>query len=836
MSRVLLALVVSVLLTTPVPDVSQQRRLQLPGRSVIATKYAQLGGEQGFLGRPATEERPTPDGAGRYRHFQNGSIYWHPSTGAHEVRGLIRQRWAELGWERSFLGYPTSDELPLANGAGRYSEFQGGAIYWTAGTDIVEVRKKGEPPPAMAGRPATNTATAIGRGTRATAEGGRATVADVGPSLLLVPPKDPGPLGKGSAAGSLNGVPWNAYPSCSGSSIPQPVQDVLALLGQIAGAFGAKVAPPDYRCGTYTRELATGVTLGVPPATPGGQPAWGFLGGRGDLMADATLCLLKDIGDRPGGRIENFASVPVGIGKVELRQIVGLSKFDPAAKRAELYQITKICAPLLGCIDAGRQAITATVRESAPAWPGGMRSGDHPIRNSYALELATDWSATRFGATLPPIVIITPYGQVSAQPKFDYSANLLPIDTPFSYPKGGKVEFHYPNAMKLATPIIDDTYGRSGIPFILNVVTHLPPPPVEAPTGQPSGGIQIGQAKPDSRPFGWSSQLGFGGRDGAYDAAVWKGAGAMPPFRPDFDFGKARSQLEARPAANFVAQAPIRFEPPNPLSLLPGAVQSIVSGVELWVEVNPRFAADYAAQFALLSREGISTNGCNLSGEFGGTCGIAESTVGLQANAQGRIDIIGTVHLKISFISFGLYTPPTIDVTKSFTIPLPSPDRVWDPARIENVQEAHNSSKVGWAIHAASTPATADWQGMKGLSGMQSSNLRQWTQACLATPPKNPTPPPPPFYEPGKSDDLTPELLPCNICVADSRQNKYDPFKVFQVDTRKPGLPASVCEWEQNAGCYDMCSWNGSNWIQVEQSAVDVVGKQCSLPKPPVIK
>jgi hypothetical protein len=90
--------------------------------------------------------------------------------------------------------------------------------------------------------------------------------------------------------------------------------------------------------------------------------------------------------------------------------------------------------------------------------------------------------------------------------------------------------------------------------------------------------------------------------------------------------------------------------------------------------------------------------------------------------------------------------------------------------------------------------------------------------------------------EPGKSDDVTPELLPCNICVADSRQNKYDPFKVFQVDARKPGLPASVCEWEQNAGCYDMCSWNGSNWIHVEQSAVDVVGKQCGLPKPPVIK
>ena len=55
------------------------------------------------LGRPASDERPTPDGVGRFRHFERGSIYWHPATGAHEVHGLIRQKWAELGWELSFL-------------------------------------------------------------------------------------------------------------------------------------------------------------------------------------------------------------------------------------------------------------------------------------------------------------------------------------------------------------------------------------------------------------------------------------------------------------------------------------------------------------------------------------------------------------------------------------------------------------------------------------------------------------------------------------------------------------------------------------------------------------
>jgi uncharacterized protein with LGFP repeats len=85
-----------------------------------------------------TDETTTPDGIGRFNHFQGGSIYWTPATGAHEVHGAIRDRWASLGWERSRLGYPTSDELVWA-GTGRVSRFQGGSIYWSPifGTIVV---------------------------------------------------------------------------------------------------------------------------------------------------------------------------------------------------------------------------------------------------------------------------------------------------------------------------------------------------------------------------------------------------------------------------------------------------------------------------------------------------------------------------------------------------------------------------------------------------------------------------------------------------------------------------------------------------------------------------
>jgi hypothetical protein len=98
--------------------------------SPIARKYRELGGLTGFLGWPLTPERTTPDGRGRYRDYRSGSIYWTAETGAHEVHGSIRKKWASLGRERSFLGYPVTDVMPDAEREGRYSRFEGGAIHW----------------------------------------------------------------------------------------------------------------------------------------------------------------------------------------------------------------------------------------------------------------------------------------------------------------------------------------------------------------------------------------------------------------------------------------------------------------------------------------------------------------------------------------------------------------------------------------------------------------------------------------------------------------------------------------------------------------------------------
>jgi len=103
----------------------------------IGDKYAALGGVGGFLGQPTIPESVTPDGVGHYRHYEGGSIYWHPRTGAQEVHGPIKQRWAELNWEKGYLGYPITDEINTVDGGGRVSRFEGGELILREKDDTV---------------------------------------------------------------------------------------------------------------------------------------------------------------------------------------------------------------------------------------------------------------------------------------------------------------------------------------------------------------------------------------------------------------------------------------------------------------------------------------------------------------------------------------------------------------------------------------------------------------------------------------------------------------------------------------------------------------------------
>jgi uncharacterized protein with LGFP repeats len=100
----------------------------------IGRKWQSLGRERWAY--PVTDESGCPDGVGRFNHFRAvqlpghplSSIFWTPRTGAHEVHGAIWVEWEVGGFERSRLGYPTSDER--GTGSVRRGDFEHGFIDW----------------------------------------------------------------------------------------------------------------------------------------------------------------------------------------------------------------------------------------------------------------------------------------------------------------------------------------------------------------------------------------------------------------------------------------------------------------------------------------------------------------------------------------------------------------------------------------------------------------------------------------------------------------------------------------------------------------------------------
>jgi uncharacterized protein with LGFP repeats len=107
----------------------------------IQATYEATGGPAGPLGAPTTDAFGPLRGGGFGQHFQFGSIYWSPTTGAHTLTGAIRDEYAATGWETN-LGYPTTDAIGPLKGGGWGQHFQNGSIYWspTSGARIVRAQ------------------------------------------------------------------------------------------------------------------------------------------------------------------------------------------------------------------------------------------------------------------------------------------------------------------------------------------------------------------------------------------------------------------------------------------------------------------------------------------------------------------------------------------------------------------------------------------------------------------------------------------------------------------------------------------------------------------------
>jgi uncharacterized protein with LGFP repeats len=95
----------------------------------FAERYAELGGKDGVLGEPTSNQVCGLPNEGCFQGFQKGGIYWSPKSGTFESYGKIRDRYVEMGADRSSLGYPNEGVICGLPSGGCYQRYQNGVLY-----------------------------------------------------------------------------------------------------------------------------------------------------------------------------------------------------------------------------------------------------------------------------------------------------------------------------------------------------------------------------------------------------------------------------------------------------------------------------------------------------------------------------------------------------------------------------------------------------------------------------------------------------------------------------------------------------------------------------------
>jgi uncharacterized protein with LGFP repeats/lysophospholipase L1-like esterase len=95
----------------------------------ILNKYSQLGYSNHPLGLPAGDRQYNPVKGNEYQVFQGGVINQYGGN-AYETHGAILDKWNAVGGANGAVGLPVSDEAATVRVLGRFSRFQGGNIYY----------------------------------------------------------------------------------------------------------------------------------------------------------------------------------------------------------------------------------------------------------------------------------------------------------------------------------------------------------------------------------------------------------------------------------------------------------------------------------------------------------------------------------------------------------------------------------------------------------------------------------------------------------------------------------------------------------------------------------
>ena len=104
---------------------------QFVGEPVLSA-WGGYGYQTGAMGYPRSGGVVGIDGS-RHQIFEGGIAYWRPGGRVSFIHGSILSAWSAFGWERSWLGLPTSNETASTKG-GVFQRFEHGVGYWSPAT------------------------------------------------------------------------------------------------------------------------------------------------------------------------------------------------------------------------------------------------------------------------------------------------------------------------------------------------------------------------------------------------------------------------------------------------------------------------------------------------------------------------------------------------------------------------------------------------------------------------------------------------------------------------------------------------------------------------------
>jgi hypothetical protein len=556
-------------------------------------------------------------------------------------------------------------------------------------------------------------------------------------------------------------------------------------------------------CFNGNQEVFTGLNIEL--ASPTNIKNWTGFGAMGELYQAATVCMLRDIRSSP---LTSSASASLVLGKATINQEVGFLSFNKDSRTYSGFQHAKICAPVVGCMDAFTQQFTL-VPVVTDLKLSTSKVGEYQIYGSYALDYQTEGLNQGLNITLPALDVITPYGKFSAKPKFAISRGVGGVLAPYN--SGNYLS-------TLASPLgkgkMEDLYGR-------NPGTKS----CQVPPSHSVNGVSVW----DNSIKGWISQIALGSRDANLKNPIWTPPTTEKfPIRPDLDTNVSRSTAEKTPNAYMGANVKVVY---SPTDLIPDWIRdSGYINFSFDIFAQPTIDTTFASQFHLIETETAKLfppytdyRPAKLE-QFKNFKAFNSTSAAARFALEAGLDL--NIHLHVPLL-FGSIDEDLVDIHPRTTVLEKIDSQNSGPAKI--IEASSQGSKVLATKNLFQTYNTSlgSFDGVKHI------------QECLAKPTADGLLPPPPTYEPGNPGDLIKVIeYPCNICVGmndktfTNKDGKSETIKGFLLnlfpadESTRPASSRWKCDLVAESGCYDMCKFNPiTKELTVVETALEMKAK-----------